>query len=368
MTAFAVNTNGISAWSAPVTNYVKDLPSIEITTPVNGQAFIASPTNITVQATVVTNWGTLTGIGFFEGTNAWVPANSGSPYTFTWTNVASGTYMLSAHATNNYGMVAISTNVFITVEPANQPPLVSAGPNQTNYLSTNAIPLNGFVSDDGLPLGGTLTTLWTNLNGGTNVTFVNSNLPTTSAFFWATGVYTLQLSASDTQYRTTNNVIITVLPANLPPILSATPTQTVILPALAATNPLLPTVTLTQVAALGYISSALDYFPASNCIVATANQCCSASFNYELISAGGITNQFSSLSNAYNGPSLTTVRDNTGGFKVGEMFADTGDDGTILRIEPNGSTMGTNGYVDSSRTSANQRLADYHKSNFSHQQ
>jgi hypothetical protein len=157
LTALAVNTNGLSAWSAPVTNYVKDLPSIEIINPVNGQIFIASPTNITVRATVVTNWGTIAGIGFFEGTNAWVPTNSGSPYTFTWTNVANGAYVLSAHATNNYGMVSISTNILITVEPTNRPPFVFAGPNQTNYLTTNAVPLNGIVSDDGLPLGSALT-------------------------------------------------------------------------------------------------------------------------------------------------------------------------------------------------------------------
>ena len=54
--------------------------------------------------------------------------------------------------------------VTITANPANQPPVVNAGPNQTISLPTNTTALNGTATDDGLP-NGTLTLTWIQVSG-----------------------------------------------------------------------------------------------------------------------------------------------------------------------------------------------------------
>jgi len=345
LTALAYNTNGYSAWSAPVTNYVKDLPSISIISPTKGQFFGYSPTNILLQATVTTNWGTITGVAFKTGTNIWRPTNTGSLYTFMWTNVVAGTHTLSAFVTNNYGMIGIATNVTFTVEPTNRPPLVFVGTDQTNYLSTIAFPLTGLVSDDGLPIGSTLTTVWTNLSGGTNVTFTNANLPMTGAYFWATGAYTLQLSASDSQFAAKSNVTITVLPTNQSPqVILTTNRITVVLPALENTNPLMAIspiyITNGRVSGQG---EGVAYFPASNSIIMSLGGMPA----FQLISTNGVT-PFSSLDTLPGEIYLTSVKSSLGGFKPGEVFCGNGVDGEIMRLEPDGSAIGTNVYTDAS--------------------
>ena len=223
LTALAMDNRGTNAWSGPVTNRVRDLPAVSINSPTNGSLFGPAPANVTISATALADGATITNVVFYQGTNI-LGADSSSPYSFTWNNVAAGAYTLKAKATDSTGLSGVSSNVVITVDTTNQPPLVMAGPNQTiDLFFTNGVQLEGFVSDDGLPRGSTLTVTWTNLSGGTNVTFVNSNLPVTSAYFWATGMYTLQLSANDSQYTViSSNLTITVV-SNRPPVVYANP-------------------------------------------------------------------------------------------------------------------------------------------------
>ena len=250
LTALAVDSQGSNAWSSPVTNYVRSLPSITITSPTNGQFFPLSlplsSTDISISATASTNGTTITNVSFYQGTTTVGATNVGSPYVITWSNVTNGTYTLRAKANDDIGATGTSFPVNITVEPPNQPPSVNAGPNQTVYLPTNTVQLTGLVSDDGLPLGSTLTVTWTNLNGGTNVTFVNSNLPVTSVYFGATGAYTLRLSASDGQYTTYSTNLITVLPPDLAPTVDAGTNQTITLAAQYSVTDNVPNANSTQ--------------------------------------------------------------------------------------------------------------------------
>lgn len=87
---------------------------------------------------------------------------------------------------------------------ANQPPAVSAGPSQTITLPVNTATLNGAASDDGLPLGGSLTVTWTQVSGPAGVTFATPNAAVTSATFPGVGTYVLQLAASDSQLTRTS--------------------------------------------------------------------------------------------------------------------------------------------------------------------
>ena len=94
--------------------------------------------------------------------------------------------------------------------------------------------LNGTVTDDGLPSGGTLTTTWTKVSGPGAVTFANAGAASTSATFADAGTYVLRLTANDSELTSSDELTITVEPANLAPVANAGTDQTVTLPATAS--------------------------------------------------------------------------------------------------------------------------------------
>ncbi|MBI3414564.1 MAG: immunoglobulin domain-containing protein [Verrucomicrobia bacterium] len=100
-------------------------PSVVITSPLNGAAFIA-PTNITITATVTDTDGTVAKVEFFQATTKLGEAAS-VPFNFIWSNVSAGNYTLTAKATDNLGASSTSASVLVTVtnQPVNLPPVVA---------------------------------------------------------------------------------------------------------------------------------------------------------------------------------------------------------------------------------------------------
>ncbi len=80
----------------------------------------------------------------------------------------------------------------------NLAPLVSAGSNQSLTGGAMSTTLAGSVSDDGLPLGATVTQTWTMTSGSGSVMFSNPAGSSTNATFSTFGSYVLRLTASDT--------------------------------------------------------------------------------------------------------------------------------------------------------------------------
>ncbi len=108
------------------------------------------------------------------------------------------------------------------ITPANQPPTVLAGGDQTIYLPTNTITLHGAAYDDGLP-SNILQVAWTYLTGPSTIFFSSTNTAVTTVTFTNTGAYTFQLSASDGQYTVSNTARVTVLAdPRIPPTVSLT--------------------------------------------------------------------------------------------------------------------------------------------------
>ena len=99
----------------------------------------------------------------------------------------------------------------------NQPPVVNAGPDLAVTLPSSAT-LNGTVTDDGFPIGSTLTILWSKVSGPGTVSFSNPNTASTTASFSSAGTYVLKLSASDSELSASDEVVVTVSPANQPPV------------------------------------------------------------------------------------------------------------------------------------------------------
>src|SRR6185503_13607986 len=93
--------------------------------------------------------------------------------------------------------------------PTNHAPLVNAGADQTVTLPGSAS-LVGAVSDDGLPAGSHLSSLWSAVSGPGSVSFANISSPTTSATFSSAGTYQLRLSATDGELSSFDDVFISV--------------------------------------------------------------------------------------------------------------------------------------------------------------
>ncbi|HYJ88276.1 MAG TPA: hypothetical protein VEW46_19585, partial [Pyrinomonadaceae bacterium] len=146
---------------------------------------------------------------------------------------ASGTYVLRLTASD--GELSTSDDINITVQPQNQPPTVSAGQNQTIALPRMAT-LNGTATDDGLPAGSTLTSLWSQVSGPGTTTFEDPLLSETVASFSAPGVYILRLTATESDMIASSEVTITVHPENHAPTANAGLDQTISLPAAAGLN------------------------------------------------------------------------------------------------------------------------------------
>jgi hypothetical protein len=138
--------------------------------------------------------------------------------------LVSGTNVLAAeiHQAN----ATTSDSVFdfqlsATLLPPNQPPLVSAGLDQSIALPMTCT-FAGIASDDGLPSPpGLLLIAWSKLSGPGNVTFSNPNAPLTTATFSATGVYQLRITGNDSAQIRTDDVIVTVTNPPPPQISSA---------------------------------------------------------------------------------------------------------------------------------------------------
>jgi chitinase len=88
-------------------------PSVSITSPASNASFTA-PASITIQATASDADGSVARVEFYNGGTK-LGESTASPYTYTWSNVAAGTYSLTARATDNAGAVTTSATVSVTV-------------------------------------------------------------------------------------------------------------------------------------------------------------------------------------------------------------------------------------------------------------
>ncbi|MBL9182606.1 MAG: lamin tail domain-containing protein [Verrucomicrobiaceae bacterium] len=122
-------------------------PTVSITSPADGTAFLA-PATILINANAADSDGTVAKVEFFNGATK-LGEDMTSPYSFAWNNVAIGTYSLTAKATDD--MTATTTSAAITVTViANQAPTVTlASPADlaTNAGTGGTVTLSASVAD-----------------------------------------------------------------------------------------------------------------------------------------------------------------------------------------------------------------------------
>ncbi|MEQ1730215.1 MAG: Ig-like domain-containing protein, partial [Vicinamibacterales bacterium] len=170
-------------------------------------------------AAVTSQWTQQSGPGTTTFAN---PANASTTATFS----VAGTYVLRLTASDTaltaFADVTVTVN---PVPPVNQPPVVTAGTDITLTLPSSAT-LAGTVTDDGLPQGSTLTTLWAQQSGPGSTTFADATAPATTATFSTAGDYVLGVTASDTDKTVSATVTVHALaPAvtNRTPVVDAGP-------------------------------------------------------------------------------------------------------------------------------------------------
>jgi hypothetical protein len=92
-------------------------PTVRITAPTNNAVFYAG-TNILIQAEAMDSDGSVTKVEFLKsGTK--IGEDASSPYSMVWSNVAAGSYTLTARATDNGS--AINTSSLVQIDVVNPP-------------------------------------------------------------------------------------------------------------------------------------------------------------------------------------------------------------------------------------------------------
>ena len=208
--------------------------------PVNQSPTANAGTDQTLTSPAVANLsGTATddGFGGTTLTTTWSTVNGPGTVTFVDASAAAttaafsldGTYVLRLTASD--GTLTATDELTITVNPANQSPTANAGTDQTLTLPALAN-LAGTATDDGVGPT-TLTTTWSMVSGPGTVTFLDASAAATTAAFSVDGTYVLRLTATDGALTATDELTITVNPANQSPTANAGTDQTLTLPALA---------------------------------------------------------------------------------------------------------------------------------------
>ncbi|MBI3416778.1 MAG: tandem-95 repeat protein, partial [Verrucomicrobia bacterium] len=120
LTAKATDNSGAVATSSPISITVNppsnQPPTVSLLSPGNG-SLNNSPANLLLQASASDSDGTVTKVEFYNGVTL-VATITTPPYSFTWTNVPVGNYLITAQATDNSGAVTISDAVTTTIAAA----------------------------------------------------------------------------------------------------------------------------------------------------------------------------------------------------------------------------------------------------------
>ena len=183
------NLGGSNTSAAVIINVVSNAaPTVSITGPTNNATFVAT-TNITITANANDSDGTIAKVEFFQGTNK-LGEDFTSPYSLTWSNVAAGTYTLTAKATDNLGAVTISAAVSFSVSsrPANPVAMLSPAWVGTDFLFS-------FASETGRTYGvayknaldGSDWQSLTNLTGDGAILKITNRNPSSATRFYRVG-------------------------------------------------------------------------------------------------------------------------------------------------------------------------------------
>ncbi len=132
-------------------NRINIAPTAVITSPVTNSSFTAL-SSITITASASDADGSIGIVEFYSGSTR-LGSKSAAPYTFTWNNVAAGTYSLTAIATDNLSMKTTSPAIAVSVisdkPTANRHPIVKISNPRKGivYDNLSTITIDAIASD-----------------------------------------------------------------------------------------------------------------------------------------------------------------------------------------------------------------------------
>jgi YD repeat-containing protein len=199
----ATNLGGDSAYSNESSAMTSNiLPSVSVTAPTAGNVFTA-PASITINASASDADGTVSKVEFFQDSTK-LGEDLTAPYSFSWTNVAAGSYNLTARATDNLGGISTSAVVNITV---NALPAISITAPAANAIfnSPANVTINASASDS----DGTISKVEFFQNG----TLLGEDSTPPYSCVWTNapvGTFSLTARATDNRNATTTSAAIPV--------------------------------------------------------------------------------------------------------------------------------------------------------------
>lgn len=113
-------------------------PTVAMTSPASGAAFTA-PATISLGASASDSDGTIAKVEFYAGSTL-LGTDTEAPYQLSWSSVPTGTYNLTAVATDDDGASATSSTVSITVDDAPPPTDLPSG---WSHVDIGATPIAG---------------------------------------------------------------------------------------------------------------------------------------------------------------------------------------------------------------------------------
>jgi hypothetical protein len=123
------------------------LPQVSITSPGSGANF-NNPASVNITADASDSDGSISKVEFYNGTTL-LNSDNTSPYSYTWNNVGTGNYTLTAKAYDNSGDATVSSPVQISVASPNEPPtvIITSPVNASSTLAPAIITLTADAKD-----------------------------------------------------------------------------------------------------------------------------------------------------------------------------------------------------------------------------
>ena len=215
LTAKATDNNNAVTTSSAVAISVNNnvLPTVSISNPANNAVFTA-PASITIDATASDSDGTISKVEFFQGTTL-LFTDTLAPYSYNWTNVAAGSYSLTAKATDNLNGVTTSTAIAVI---SNALPTVSL----TNPANNSVFTAPASFSMDASAADSDGSIIKIEFFQGTTLLSTDTSAP--FSFNWTSvpaGTYFLTAKATDNRNAMTTSNVVTVI-VNTAPTVSIT--------------------------------------------------------------------------------------------------------------------------------------------------
>jgi hypothetical protein len=204
--ASTATTATFSNASAPEAGTTGQAPTVSLTAPSDGATYTA-PATVTLAATATDSDGTIARVDFYRGSTL-IGSDTSSPYSVSWSNVAAGTYTLTAVATDNSGNTTTSNAASITVSSTtNAPPSVSiTNPaSGSSFAAPTTIPLTASANDS----NGSVT----RVDFYVGTTLIGSDTTSPYSVNWANaapGAYSITARATDNGGAVTTSAAISL--------------------------------------------------------------------------------------------------------------------------------------------------------------